>query len=141
MKKIFAALTIAAVLTSLVLTRSMYVEQFEITIIVIGTALLALMLKFPEDRKEKMLAHGMRVFAAFVIGWILSTLDLLLDHLFYYQPTGFEDGAYLTLGFKYEEFADSFFLLAVTCMAATSVFILVQLLFKALKSSRNPVFK
>ncbi|MFC3212601.1 hypothetical protein [Planomicrobium okeanokoites] len=141
MKKILAALTIAAVLTSLILNRSMYVEQFEIPIIVIGTALLALMLKFPEDRKEKMLAHGMRVFAAFVIGWILSTLDLLLDHLFYYQPTGFEDGAYLTLAFKYEEFADSFFLLAVTCMAATSVFILVQLLFKALKSSRNPVFK
>lgn len=141
MKKLFAAMTVAAILTSLMLTRSMYVEQLEIPIIIIGTALLALMLKFPEDRKEKMLAHGMRIFAAFVIGWILSTLDLLLDHLFFYQPTGFEDGAYLTLAFKYEEFADSFFLLAVTCMASTSVFILVQLLFKALKSSRNPVFK
>lgn len=141
MKKLLAALTVAAILTSLILTRSMYVEQLEIPIIIIGTALLALMLKFPEDRKEKMLAHGMRVFAAFVIGWLFSTLDLLLDHLFYYQQTGFEDGAYLTLTFKYEEFADSFFLLAISCMAAAAIFILVQTLFKAMKSPRNPVYK
>ena len=141
MKKLLAVSTIAAVLTSLILTPSMYVEQLEIPFIVIGTALLASMLKFPEDRNEKMLAHGMRIFAAFVIGWIFSTLDLLLDHLFYYQPTGFEDGAYLTLGFKYEEFADSFFLLAISCMAAEAVFILIQSLFKALKSPRNPVLK
>src|SRR5690606_16275768 len=87
MKKLFAAMTVAAILTSLMLTRSMYVEQLEIPIIIIGTALLALMLKFPEDRKEKMLAHGMRIFAAFAIGWLFSTLDLLLDHLFFYQPT------------------------------------------------------
>ncbi|RLQ91812.1 hypothetical protein [Planomicrobium sp. Y74] len=141
MKKLLAALTITAVLTSLTLTRSMYVQQLELPIIIIGAAFLALMLKFPEDRKEKMLAHGMRIFASFVIGWIFSTLDILLDHLFYYQPTGFEDGAYLTLSFKYEEFADSFFLLAISCMAAAAVFILIQTLFKALKSPRNPVFK
>ncbi|QHJ71770.1 hypothetical protein [Planococcus halotolerans] len=141
MKKLLAALTVAAVLTSLAVTPSMYVEQLEIPVIIIGTALLALMLKFPEDSKEKMLAHGMRIFAAFVIGWIFSTLDILLDHLFYYQPTGFEDGAYLALGFKYEEFADSFFLLAISCMAAAAVFILIQTLFKALKSPRNPVLK
>lgn len=141
MKKLLAALTVTAVLTSLAVTPSMYIEQLEIPVIIIGTALLALMLKFPEDRNEKMLAHGMRIFAAFVIGWIFSTLDLLLDHLFYYQPTGFEDGAYLTLGFKYEEFADSFFLLGVSCMAAAAVFILIQTLFKALKSPRNPVLK
>lgn len=141
MKKLLAALTVAAILTSLIFTRSMYVEQLEIPIIIIGTALLALMLKFPEDRKEKMLAHGMRIFAAFVIGWLFSTLDLLLDHLFYYQQTGFEDGAYLTLPFKYEEFADSFFLLAISCMAAAAIFILVQTLFKAMKSPRNPVYK
>ncbi|MCM3611545.1 hypothetical protein M4S82_09755 [Planococcus sp. MERTA32b] len=141
MKKLLAVSTIAAVLTSLILTPSMYVEQLEIPFIVIGTALLASMLKFPEDRNEKMLAHGMRIFAASAIGWIFSTLDLLLDHLFYYQPTGFEDGAYLTLGFKYDEFADSFFLLAISCMAATVIFILIQSLFKALKSPRNPVLK
>ncbi len=141
MKKLLALLTVAAVLISITLTKSLYVQQLEIPIIIIGSALLATLLKFPEDRKEKMLAHGMRLFAAFVVGWIFSTFDLLIDHLFYYQPTGLEDGAYLTLSFKYEEFANGFFLIGLYCMAAAAVFILIHSLFKAMKTSRNPVYK
>lgn len=137
MKKWLAAFTVLTILTILALTDSMYVESIEIPVIIFGTAILALMLTFPEDRKEKLLAHGMRAFAGFVIGWIFSTFDLLLDHILYYQPTEFEDGAYLTLSFKYDEFANGFFLLSLYCMAAVAFLIIIYSLCKFLKQPKR----
>lgn len=137
MKKWLAALTVLGILTSLVLTKTLYVEQLEISAIIIGTALLALMVKFPEDRTEKLLAHGMRIFAAFAFGWLFSTLDLLIDHILYFQPTGFEDGAYLTLNFKFDEFANGFFLISLYCMAVMAFLITIQLLFNFFKAPKK----
>lgn len=138
MKKMLAVFTVLTLLLILALSPSLYVERIEIPAIIIGTAILALLLKFPEDRNEKWLAHGMRVFAGFAFGWIFSAFDLLFDHIFYFQKTGFEDGAYLTLSFKFDEFASGFFLLSLYCMAAVAFFIIIQLLFKFIKQPQKP---
>jgi len=137
MKKLLAVSTVLTLLVIMTLTPSLYVEGIEIPAIIIGTAILALLLKFPEDRNEKFLAHSMRVFDGFAFGWIFSAFDLLLDHLLYFQQTGFEDGAYLTLSFKFDEFANGFFLLSLYCMAAVAFFIVIQSIFKFIKKPKK----
>lgn len=127
MKKFFIVFTILTMMLLFVLTPSMYVEGIEIPVIITGTAILALLLQFPEDKKEKLLANGMRVFAGFAFGWIFSVFDLVIDHILYFQPSGFEDGAYLTLGIKFDEFSNSFFLLSLFCMAAVAFYVVIQM--------------
>ncbi|OLS40783.1 hypothetical protein BTR25_07795 [Bacillus sp. MRMR6] len=54
---------------------------------------------------------------------------MIIDHYLYFLPTGLEDGAPLSLGFKMEEYSDDMFLESVISMivVTTVTFILTKI--------------
>lgn len=130
MKKSITVLTGALLLLALALTESLYVNWGELLLIISGITVISVLFHFPEDKKDKAMALSLRAASGFAFGWILCVADIFIDHLLYFQPTGKEDGAYLTLAFKLSEFSDTLFQISVICMA--TVFVLSMIFYKVL---------
>lgn len=95
-------------LAFLALTPSLYVEWIEINAIMIAAVLIPF---FSLGLKRRLQLSGeikcaMAGIQAFILYWIFSLLDLVIDHFMYDQPTGQEDGRALTVSEKIREYND-----------------------------------
>lgn len=121
MRKLLIGGTAGLLILALVLTQSVYVEWNELMLIILGTAILAALFNFTEDKQNRSMALSLRAAAGFAFGWLFCTADLFIDHLIYFQPGGNEDAAFLTLAFKLNMFSDSLFQISIISMAAVFV--------------------
>jgi hypothetical protein len=126
MKKLMIGLTGICLVSLLVITKSLYVEGIELYIII--GAITVFTLSFNLRNKEKTLLKrlGISAIYGFSMCLVFGVLDMMMDHYMYFLPSGNEDGAPLSLGFKLEEYSDDLFVASAISML---VVIVVSLLF------------
>jgi hypothetical protein len=107
-------------LTSLVFTKSIYVEGAELPIIVAFLTVGSII--YNKKHASKVIWSSAAI--GFIFFWIFGVTDMVIDHYLYFLPSGNEDGAALTLGFKLEEYNDDLF-----AASLISMFVVVSMSF------------
>ncbi|OLS40749.1 hypothetical protein [Bacillus sp. MRMR6] len=111
----------------LTITKSLYVEWGELFIIIGALSLTSVIyLKNKKDTGKLFVSSEV---IGFVFFQVFGVADLVIDHYLYFLPTGAEDGAPLTLGFKIEEYSDDMFLGSIIsmCIVVVITFILTKI--------------
>lgn len=127
MKYILTGILSSFLLVLLGATRSIYVEGAELVIIIAAIVGWSLVVHYFSSNTAIGRHLVITAFAAFFLSWLLGAADIVIDHYLYFLPTGLEDGAPLTLGFKLEEYNDDLFLSSLFGMviAVISSYVLV----------------
>jgi hypothetical protein len=121
MKKVLIGVLTACLLVLLGATRSLYVEGAEfVSIIAVIIGCSGVVHIFSDNTFSGRIVI-VTAAAGFFLSWILGAADIVIDHYLYFLPTGMEDGASLTLGFKLEEFNDDLFLASLFGMVITVI--------------------
>lgn len=109
MKKI---LFIVAILTlgALAFTRSLYVELDELVLITVSllSSIVIVNFYFIKRGEQEAVKASYLIFGLFGY-WVLSMMDLTLDHILYFGSNAGADGRSLTLGEKIQEYSDDLF--------------------------------
>lgn len=106
---------------SLVLTKSIYVEGPELPVIIAALTVGSVIYNNSNPATRVIWASAA---IGFIFFWIFGVLDMIIDHYLYFLPSGNEDGAPLTLGFKLEEYNDDLF-----AASLISMFVVVSMSF------------
>lgn len=102
-----------ALLISLVLTKSIYVEGPELPVIIAALTVGSVIYNNSNPATRVIWASAA---IGFIFFWIFGVLDMIIDHYLYFLPSGNEDGAPLTLGFKFQEYNDDLFAASLISM-------------------------
>lgn len=129
MKKILIGILTTILLVLLGATRSLYVEGAELVIIIAVIVCWSLIIHYFSNNTSIGRHLVITAFAAFLLSWLLGTADIVIDHYLYFLPSGLEDGAPLTIGFKLEEFKDDLLLASLYGMviAVITSYIIVSI--------------
>lgn len=105
-------------------TKSLYVEWAELIVIIAALTCISVTFSYYTNQNgliKKVLSTAV---IGFLLCWIFGTADIAIDHFLYFLPTGYEDGAPLSLIFKLKEFNDDLFIASVLSMAVVLIFTL-----------------
>ncbi|MGA9225691.1 MAG: hypothetical protein WB217_05035 [Mesobacillus sp.] len=117
-------------------TKSLYVEWAELTVITAAITCISLTFSYFTNQNgfiKKVLSTAV---IGFLLCWIFGAADIAIDHFLYFLPTGYEDGAPLSLIFKLKEFNDDLFIASIISMAV--VLILTLSFSKLLSTVKDP---
>ncbi|MFJ8235998.1 hypothetical protein ACIQ34_09660 [Ureibacillus sp. NPDC094379] len=121
--------TSITLLLVLAITKSLYVDWFELATIIVAITIFSLYYQLMSDQSQNWKQYGITAMMGFVFCYILCSIDLMVDHYLYYLPNGSEDGMSLTLGFKFIEYSDD--LLVASVISLLGVFSLTYVLTKS----------
>lgn len=111
-------------LVLLAATKSLYVEWAEFIVITAAITCISVTFSYFKNQNgiiKKVLSTAV---IGFLLCWIFGAADIAIDHFLYFLPTGYEDGAPLSLIFKLKEFNDDLFFASVISMAVVLIFTL-----------------
>jgi len=121
--------TSITLLLVLAITKSLYVDWFELATIIVAITIFSLYYQLMSGQNQNWKQYGITAMMGFVFCYILCSIDLMVDHYLYYLPNGSEDGISLTLGFKFIEYSDD--LLVASVISLLGVFSLTYVLTKS----------
>ncbi|KRE96666.1 hypothetical protein ASG89_30845 [Paenibacillus sp. Soil766] len=121
MKKI-TVLIAGVTMILLFVTKSLYVEWTELIIIIGSLSSLSIRYNlFSKRQRGVSYILGSSALFGFLFYWVLSLIDLIVDHFMYDLPTGNEDGQPLSLGNKIQEYNDDLFVGSVLSLLSVIV--------------------